>query len=179
MPDEAIHDKYLIVPDGSPDGWNPQVKMQRDIGFMQTFAPLPNSNSDFWVERAMRSCVGGQARQGFKGVNMKAADEYEAQANEILLLTAMPPFPVQPQPQQDQPTRIKCLIDWLHAAQTLNIPVEPMARMLVQKNLAMRLEILQKQNPSAAAQIKKMLMQMEQASAQPQGQPQQPQIQAP
>ena len=167
LPEQAMHDKYLIVPDGSIDGWNRQLRMQRDIGLMQTFAPLPNSNPDYWVERAMRSVDGQAANQGFKGTGGKQADEYEAQASEILLLTATPPFPVQPQPQQDQPTRIKCIIDWLHAAQSLGVPVNEHAKQRVHQNLAARMQILQQQNPAAAAQIKQMLMQLEKGAAQP------------
>lgn len=170
LPEEAIHDKYLIVPDGSPDGWNRGLRIQRETGLMQMFAPLPNANADYWVQRAMRAVDGQAALQGFKGNGMKQADEYEAQASEILLLTATPPFPVQPQPSQDQPTRIKCIIDWLHAAQTLGVPVDPHARQRVQQNLAARLQILEKQNPAAAKQIKQMLTQLEQSSAQPQPQ---------
>lgn len=163
MPEQALHDRYLIVPDGSPDGWNPQVKMQRDIGFMQTFAQLPNSDPDYWVERAMRSCVGGQSRQGFKGVGMKAADEYEAQASEILLLTATPPFPVQPQPQQDQATRIKCILEWLQAAHGVASPVlnNPQAKQNVMQNLDQRIQIFKQQNPAAAKQVDQLIQQMD------------------
>jgi len=177
LPEQALHDKYLIVPDGSVDGWNRQMRIQREVLLMQTFAQLPNSNADYWVERAMRAVDGQAASQGFKGIGMKAADEYEAQASEILLLTATPPFPVQPQPQQDQPTRIKCLIDWLHASATLNIPVDQAAKQRVHENLASRLQILQKQNPSVAKQIKDSLMKMEQSGQQPQPGQQPPQIQ--
>jgi len=170
LPDEAIHDKYLITPDGSADGWNRQARIQRDIGYMQTFAPLPNSNPDYWVEKAMRSVSGIAAQKGFKGTGGKQAEEYEAQASEILLLTAVPPFPVQPQPDQDQATRIKCILDWLMASHQKGIPVNPDSKMRVFQNLNQRMQILQKQNPSQAKQIKQMMMQVEQQAMQPQGQ---------
>ena len=185
LPEQAMHDKYMIVPDGSPDGWNPQVKMQRDIGFMQTFASLQNSNPDYWVERAMQSCVGGQARQGFKGTGMKAADEAEAQASEIQLLIATPPFPVKVQPQQDQLTRIQTILQWLQAAHGLGVPVNPQGKALVMQNLAQRMQILQQQNPAAHKQVAQLVQQMEQMSQQmpaghlngasPQNAPQSPQ----
>jgi hypothetical protein len=167
LPEQALHDKYLITPDGSPDGWNRGARLQREIILMQTFSPLPNSNPDYWVKRAMSACDGQAALQGFVPVGLKGATEYENQAFEILALTADPPFPVQPQPQQDQPSRIKCIIDWLHAAGTLGKMVSPAARAAVQQNLVARLQILEQQNPAAAKEIKALLMQMEQAPMQP------------
>jgi len=172
---QVLHDKYLIEADGSPEGWNPQVRLQREVGLMQTFAQLPNSNADYWVHRAMLAVDGQAAMQGFKGLGMKQMDEYEAQANEIQLLTATPPFPVQPQPQQDQETRIKCIVDWLMASHKMGIPVDPIARKSIQTHLGQRVQLLQQQNPAAAGEVKKMLTQLEQEVTQPaQSQPMQP-----
>jgi hypothetical protein len=164
LPEQALHDKYLITPDGSPDGWNRQLRMQRDIGLMQTFAQLPNSNPDYWVERAMRSVDGQAANQGFKGTGMKTADEAEAQAMEIQLLTAQPPYPVKVQPQQDQLTRIQTILQWLQAAHGLAVPVNPQGKALVMQNLTQRMQILQQQNPAAHKQVAQLMKQMEQVS---------------
>lgn len=168
LPEEALHDRYMIVPDGTPDGWNKQGRIQREVILMQTFANLPNANADYWVERAMRAVDGQAALQGFRGMNLKGADEYEAQANEIQLLTDNPPFPVQPQPQQDQPTRIKCMLDWMTAAHQAGRQVGPQQKMLLHQNLAARMQILKQQNPSAYKKISADIAQMEQATATPQ-----------
>ncbi len=167
LPEQALHDQYLISPDGSADGWNRGARIQREIGLMQTFAPLPNADKDYWVKRAMAAVDGKAAQQGFVPTGLATQNEYEAQAMEILLLTAQPPFPVQPEPQQDQATRIKCIIDWFEAAHKTGKPVNPQAKRLIQQNLAQRLQILQQQNPAAAKQIKQMLMQAEQATQPP------------
>jgi hypothetical protein len=131
----------------------------------------------------MRSVDGQAANQGFKGIGLKAADEAEAQASEIQLLTATPPFPVKVQPQQDQLTRIQTILQWLQAAHGLGVPVNPQGKNLVMQNLSQRMQILQQQNPAAHKQVALLVKQMEQVGSQmpaghlngaaqpPQGQP--------
>lgn len=171
LPEQALHDQYLIQPDGSPDGWNRQARFQKSLALAQATAGQQSVDPEPIWKEVLNSYDGRMALKAFVPSNLKGASEYEDQASEILLLTAMPPFPVTVQPQQDQATRIKCIVDWMHAAGAMGVPVQPSARALVQQNLMQRLQILQKQNPQAAAQIKQMLQQMETAPMQPQGQP--------
>lgn len=171
LPEQALHDQYLITPDGSPDGWNPQLKFQKAMAALQAFQGNPNVDLEVLTKAALNAFDGRVALKAFVPTNMKGASEYEDQAMEILLLTADVPFPVTVQPSQDQPSRIKCIVDWMQAANKMNIPVSPGGKMRVHQNLAQRIQILQQQNPSAASQIKKQLMQLEQVTGAQGGQP--------
>jgi hypothetical protein len=181
LPQQAIHDKYLITPDGSPDAWNRGLRIQKEITLMNTFAQLPNADPDYWVERAMRAVDGQAAREGFKGMGGKAADEYQAQANEIVLLTTQPQFEIKPQASQDHATRIRCDVDYLHNSQKMGIMLPPQIVQRIQMNIAQRLDMLKKQNPAAAKEIQAALTAMDPTSGQaqppmnpPEGSPPQP-----
>jgi hypothetical protein len=162
LPEQALHDQYLITPDGSPEGWNPVLKFQKAMAALQAFAGNPNVDMEVLTQAALNAYDGRIALKAFTPTNMKGASEYEDQAMEILLLNAMPPFPVTVDPKQDQPSRIKCIIDWMHAAGKLGVPVNPLGKQRVHQNLVQRLQILKQQNPAAAKQIEQQLMQMEQ-----------------
>lgn len=166
LPEQALHDSYLITPDGSPDGWNRQAKLQREVMLMNTFAQLPNSNPDYWVKRAMSAADGQAALQGFIPTGLKDQNEAEAQAMELLLLTAMPPYPAKVEPQQNQLVRIQTILQWLEAAHHLGKPMNPQAQQLIFQNLGQRMQILHQQNPAAHKAAAQLIQQMEQALAQ-------------
>lgn len=177
LPEQALHDSYLVTPDGSPDGWNRSARFQKAGALLQATQGNPNVNPEPITQELLNAYDGRMAQKAFVPTNQKGADEYEAQVMEINSVLApapgRPAFPATVKPSQDQPSRIKAIIDWLHACSQMKTPVDPVAAQRVQQNLAQRLQILEKQNPAAAKQIKQMLMQMEQSQAQGGGQPQQ------
>lgn len=164
MPQQALHDQYLIMPDGSPEGWNRMQRFQKAVAAMQTFGGNPNVDSEVLTKDALTAYDANMAQKAFVPTNIKGASEYEDQAMEILLLTANPPFPVTVQPQQDHLSRIKCIIDWMHAAGKTGKPPTPGAVQLVQANLKQHMDFLQKQNPQAAKQLVQQIQSLEQAS---------------
>ena len=180
---QALHDKYLIVLDGAPDAWNPGLRFNKAMSAKQAFQGDPNVNQEVLTKKALQAFDGPTALKAFVPSNLRGATEYEDEVVEVNSLLApgagKPPFPATVQPQEDHASRIKALIDWLHACGQLATPVDPHARQRVQEHLAQHLEMLQQQNPAAAKQIKQMLTQMEnpQPPAMPgmeQPQPEQP-----
>lgn len=162
LPEQALHDSYLITPDGTSEGWNRAARFSKAIEAMQTFLPLPNSNPEYWVKEAMSAYdARAVAKGGFVPTNLQGQEQYQAQAEEILLLVNDPPFPVQPMPSQDQMPRIKCLLDYMKAVSMLGYPVKPQAMMSLQQNLAQRIQILHDQNPDAAKQVEQELKMLE------------------
>lgn len=171
LPPQALHDMYLIEPDGSPDGWNPTARFQKAEAGMQTFANNPNVNMEPLTKRALMTWDSRLALQAFVPTNEKGANEYQDQA--VLIgscLAASPPFPVKVKPQDDHISRIKCNLDWIHAAGQLGVPHDPMASQRIQQNTAQHIAFLKQQNPAAAKQVIQMIQQLEQASGQPGGQ---------
>lgn len=167
LPAEALHDQYLITPDGSPEGWNPQARFAKAMSGLQSFGGNPNVDPEVLTKEALNAYDGRIALKAFVPTNIKGASEYEDQAMEILLLTAEPPFPVKVQPQQDQVSRIKCILDWMHAAGVTGKPVSPAGRALIQQNLAQRMQILKQQNPNTFHQLMPLIAQAEKQPVQP------------
>lgn len=174
LPEQALHDKYLITPDGSPDGWNRIARFQQAVVTMQTFVGNPNVDMEFLTKRALQACDGRLALKAFIPTNMKGAEEYEDEVIEISAMLAPPPgrpsFPAAVKPSEDHATRLKADIDWLHACSVQRVPVDMMARQRVQEHMAQHFQFLKQQNPQAARELQMMLQQMEQAGMQPQQQ---------
>ena len=165
LPAQALHDKYLIVLDGSPDAWNPQLRFQKAMAAKQAFLGDPNVNQEVLTKKALQAFDGTLALKAFVPSNLKGADEYEDEVIEVNSLLApgagKPPFPATAQPQEDHASRIKALIDWLHACGQMQTPLDPHARQRVQEHLAQHVQMLEQQNPDAAQQIKQMLAALE------------------
>ncbi len=173
LPEQVLHDAYLIAPDGSPDGWNRMARFQKALGLAQVTNGVPYVNPEPIWREVLASYGGGMVQKAFVPANQKGQSEYEDQAEKINSLlvpgSGKPPFPVTVKPQDDHASRIKANIDWLHAAGKMGVPLDPNGARALQQNTAQHIQMLNQQNPAAAKQITQLLMQMESA-----GQPQQP-----
>lgn len=171
LPQEALHDQYIITPDGSPEGWNPFARFQKAMSGLQAFGGNPNVDMEVLTEEALRAYDGRIALKAFVPTNIKGASEYEDEAVEINSLLApgsgKPAFPAQAKPNEDHPSRIKAILDWLHAAGQLRTPVDPIAIQRVHQHLAQHLQFLKQQNPQAAKQLIRQISMMEKAPIQP------------
>lgn len=178
LPAQSLHENYLIVLDGDPDSWNPSLRFQKAMMARQSFANDPFVRQEVMTRRALQAFDGRLALQAFVPSNLKGADEYEDEVVEINSLLApgagKPPFPATVKPSEDHPSRIKAIIDWLHACGKLATPVDPNARQRVQEHLAQHIQMLEQMNPAAAKQIKQMLGQLEQPANAPAGAAPQP-----
>jgi len=172
LPPDALHDAYLIFPDGSPDGWNRQKKMQMSIARMQAFQNNPNVSMEELTKEALNSDDPRLALKAFIPTNQKANSEAEDEAMEILVLAEG--YPAAVMPGEDHATRILVDLGWLAKQGMQNVPVDPVARQRVQEHLAVHWQYLKATNPQAAKQLAQKIQQEMQ---QPQGQPAQPQQQ--
>lgn len=172
MPQQALHDSYILTPDGAPDAWNKSAAFQKSMAGLQAFKGNPNVDPSVLTKKALTAYDPRVAQKAFIDTNQKGANEYEDEAVEINSLLApgsgKPPFPAQVLPGEDHVSRIKAIVDWMHAAGTLGTPVDPHAKLRVQQHLQQHLQMLAQQNPQAAKQLKQQLAQMEQAPMNPQ-----------
>lgn len=170
LPPEALHEAYLMEPDGSPDGWNQMARFQKYLSGLQAFQGNPNVDMEPFTKRALNAFDGRLALKAFIPTNLKGASEYEDEALIISSLicpgSGKPSFPATVKPNEDQPSRIKAIIDWIHAAGVKGTPIDPQSKSVLHERLAQRIAILAKQNPAAAKQIQQSLGAMENA---PQG----------
>lgn len=163
LPEQALHDAYMIQPDGSPDAWNRQQRMQRAMVRLQTYKGAPNVDQDVLVRGAMAADDPKFAQEAFIPANEMSAREAEDEAMEIVIMADG--FPASVKPNEDHATRIHVLLSWLQKQSAMGAPVNPVARQRVQEHLAIHWAYLKKLQPQAAAQVKQQIQQMEQAPA--------------
>ena len=175
LPEQALHDAYLIFPDGSPDGWNRQKRVQMATQRLQAFAGNPNVSMEELTREALAADDPRLAMKVFIPTNQKANSEAEDEALEILVLAEG--YPAAVMPGEDHATRILVDLGWLAKQGLNNVPVDPTARQRVQEHMALHWQYLQKTNPDAAKQLAIKIQQEMTAVAQPQ-QPQ-PQMMQP
>ncbi|HVX56966.1 MAG TPA: hypothetical protein VHA37_04490 [Candidatus Saccharimonadales bacterium] len=151
LPEQALHDAYLIQPDGSPEDWNKQQRQQRADARLQKYANSPNVDQDVLVRDSLAADDPKLAQEAFIPSQVKAGSEAEDEAVEIVILCDG--FPAQVKPNEDHATRIHVLLSWLQAAQLQGRPVDPIAKQRVQEHLAVHFQYLQKLQPQAAKQL--------------------------
>jgi hypothetical protein len=168
LTDQALHNDYLISPDGSPDAWNPMARFQKAMTAVQAFAGNPNVDPEPLTKEALTAWDGRMAQKAFIPTNMKGASEYQDQ---VALIGAVlcpggnrPAIAIQVNANEDHVTRLKANIDWIHAATVMGTPIDPVSKQRLHDNITQHLAMLKQQNPAAAKQIAGMLQQLEQAS---------------
>lgn len=151
VPDQALHDAYLIAPDGAPDQWNKQQRMQRAMARYQMFQGAPNVDMDVITKDALNSDDPKLGLEAFIPTNVKAGSEAEDEATELLLLREG--FPAQVKPNEDHVTRIHVLMGWLQKQAQSGAAPDPVAIQRVQEHMAVHLQFLHKTQPQAARQV--------------------------
>ena len=176
LPEQALHDRYLIFPDGSPDGWNRAKKSQLAIQRLQAFAGNPNVSAEELTKEALYADDPRLALKAFIPTNQKANSEAEDEAVEILVLAEG--YPAAVMPGEDHATRIMVDLGWLSKQAINNVPIDPVARQRVQEHMAVHWQYLQKTNPQAAKQLAQQIQHEMMKTAQPQQPAAMPQPQA-
>ncbi|HEX7652959.1 MAG TPA: hypothetical protein VF607_05600 [Verrucomicrobiae bacterium] len=151
LPSSALHERYLIFPDGSPDGWNRAQRSQLAIQRLQAFAGNPNVSTEELTKEALYADDPRLALKAFIPSNQKANSEAEDEALEILVLAEG--YPAAVMPGEDHATRILVDLGWLTKQGLAGAPVNPTARQRVQEHLAIHWQYLQQTDPEAAKKL--------------------------
>lgn len=159
LPQQALHDEYLIMPAGATDEWDKQRRYQKAMNRLQVFRGAPNVNQDVLVQDALAADDPRLALKAFIPTQQKAASEAEDEAEEILILKDG--FPAQVLPQEDHATRIHVLMSWLQRQEMQRVPVDPVAQQRIQQHLALHWQFLKQLQPQAAAALAQQLKQQE------------------
>ena len=155
MPEQALHDSYLITPDGSTDQWDRQQRFQRAAARLQLFKGAPNVDQDALVRDVLASDDARLVQTMFIPQNLKSATEQEDEAHEIVILAQG--FPAAVTPGEDHAARIFVLASWLQKQGMMGAPVDPVARQRVQEHLKVHWDYLQTLQPEAARQLQEQL----------------------
>ncbi len=162
LPEQALHDAYLIEPDGAPDQWNKQLRQQRADARFSKFNGNPFVNQEELVYENLSADDPLIAQKLFIPGNVKAGSEAEDEAVEITIM--QDGFPAQVKPNEDHVTRIHVLMGWLQKQSAMGVPVNPLAKQRIQQHLAVHWQMLQQTQPEAAKALKQQILQQEQAA---------------
>ncbi|HEV2331246.1 MAG TPA: hypothetical protein VGY56_20890 [Verrucomicrobiae bacterium] len=166
LPEAALHDGYLIFPDGAPDGWNRQKRLQMAIARLQAFQGNPNVSMEELTKEALYADDPRLALKAFIPTNQKANSEAEAEAIDILVLKEG--YPAAVLPGEDHATRILVDLGWLQKQGQIGAPVDPVARQRVQEHMLVHWQFLKQTDPEAAKELAQKIA----AAAAPADQPQ-------
>lgn len=169
LPEQALHDAYLITPDGAPDQWNKQLRLQRAQARLQLFANHPSVDQDGLAYDVLAADDPAIAQKLFVPRDLAAAGEAEDEAVEIMLLADG--FPAAVKPNENHAVRIGVLRAWLQKQTALGIPVNPVAQQRVQQHLAAHFHLLRRLQPEAARMVLQQIQQEEQPVGPPGGRP--------
>lgn len=151
LPEQALHDEYLIMPDGSPDQWDRDKRFQDAMGLLQTFKGAPNIDQDGLVKNVLTARDARLVQRLFVPSNTKAGTEAEDEAMEIVIMTDG--FPAQVKPGEDHLTRVKVLLGWLQKQGATRQPVDPLAQKRIHEHLAVHMQYLKQLQPQAYRQL--------------------------
>ncbi len=172
MPEQALHDEYLVVPTGGPA--NKAEKITVATNMYQMFLGKPNVNQDNLAKNVFQAVDSRLTAQLLLPGDTKQKSEQKQAALDILLLESG--MPVEPQPNEDQAVRIMTMVYYLQKQAMTGAPANPIAIQRIQENIAQRMELLKQIQPEAAKAVQQQIMQMEaqsvpmqQAQPEPQG----------
>jgi hypothetical protein len=167
LPQQARHDNYLIMPNGSPDQWNRQQRLQRAVSRYQMFRGHPNVNQEELVKSILEEDDPRLVKRLFISTQQKSANEAEDEAMEILLL--MNGFPAAVSPGEDHRLRIRLIAGKLQQLSMMGTPVDPVAQQRLQQHMVAHVQMLKQENPAVAKQFEAAI-----ANLEPSGGPSEP-----
>lgn len=158
LPEQALHDSYLITPDGAPDAWNKNARLQRAVARFREFKGDPSIDQDNLRRELINADDPRLTDRLLIPSNMKAASEAEDEAMEIAIM--MDGFPAAARPDEDHVVRIQTIVGKLEQLNATQTPVNPIAMQRLSEHLAQHIQFLRAQNPDAAKQVMAILSQV-------------------
>lgn len=158
LPQQALHDNYLVEPDASPDAWNKPQRVQRSIARFQMFSGHPNINQEELAKSVLEDDDPRLVKRLFISGKQKAASEMEDEAMEIGIL--LEGYPAAVMPGEDHQTRLRMLFGKLQQLSMMPPPATPeeqqrahMGAQRMQEHIAAHMQALQQENPQLAKQF--------------------------
>lgn len=162
LPVEALHDNYLVEPDAQPDTWNKEQRIRREFARFQLFRNDPHINQDVLYTRFISAEDPRLAKELYIPSAVKAGNEREDEAMEILIL--LEGYPAQAMPGEDHVTRLRMLCGKLQQLSMLGVPHTPeemaraqMGRQRIQEHVGQHMALLAQENPKAFQAFKKAI----------------------
>ncbi len=167
LPQQALHDSYLIAPDGVPDQWNQQQRMSRAVARFQMHKGNPNVNQEELTKSVLEADDPRLVKRLFVSTGNKAANESEDEAIEITSLL-LEGYPAAVNVGEDHVTRLRILFGKMQQLSLMPMPAtqEEFARQQIgikrmQEHIMQHLQMLQQENPAMAKQFVQSIQQLD------------------
>ncbi len=165
LPEQALHEQYMIQPDGSADQWNKPQRFARALARYQNLQGHPNVDQGELAKGLIAADDPREVRTLYLPGDTAQADEMENEAMELQIL--QDGYPAVAKPSENHQVRLQVLVGWIEKQGMVSAPVDPLAMQRVSEHIAQHMEFLRQQNPQVARQIEQAMQMMMQ--------PQQPQ----
>jgi hypothetical protein len=164
LPADALHDDYMIQPDGSPDSWNKPARMQRAVARYQMFRNHPNIDQAALAKSVLQEDDAELVRELFVDPQSTAADQQEDQAMELSILEMG--YPARVKPADDDALHIGVVLGRLEMMLKTNQNISDIAWQRMDQHLQMHLQQLQQRDPKKAKLAQPQIQRMQQAMQQ-------------
>lgn len=166
LPQQALHNEYLVMPDGSPDSWDKSARFQRALQRFQLFKGAPNIDQDELVRDVLSADDSRLINKLLIPSDQKANSEVFQEAVEIC--TMMLGFPAPVMPGEDHAARIMTIAQFLHKQELMGAPIDALAIKRLKEHMLVHMQYLKQLQPDAARQVLAQVQQLEQQRPVPQ-----------
>lgn len=163
-PAEALHDGYLIEPDGSPDSWNKPARMQRAVARYQMFKGHPNIAQGPLARSVLQEDDASLVKELYIDPQTTTADQQEDQAMELACLEKG--FPARVMPADDDALHIDIVLGRLQMMLTLDEPITAVAWERMNQHMLAHMQQMQARDPKRSKEYRVKVQKMQQAMAQ-------------
>lgn len=162
-PAEALHDEYLIEPDGSPDSWNKPQRMQRAVARFQMFKGSPFVDQGKLTKSVLQEDDPRVARDLYVDPQTTAADQQEDQAMELGILEMG--FPARVKPSDDDAIHLDTTMGRVEMMLKTGQEITPVAWQRMNEHMMGHVQQMQTRDPKRAKQYMAKIQRVQQAMA--------------
>lgn len=130
---EALHDKYMIEPDGSPDSWNKPARMQKAVARYQLLRGNEFVNQGELTKSVIEEDEPRLVRRLYQDPKMRMADQQEDQAMELAILEMG--YPARVLPADDDVVHIQLVLGRVQMQLQVGEPITAIAWQRINEHL--------------------------------------------
>lgn len=171
--DEALHDQYLIAPNGSADGWNKSLQIQKSVARKQMLGQSPYIDQGELDKTILEVDDPKLVKRLWRDPGTASKNQMERQAEEISIMLLG--FPAEVEPSDDDVAHLQSWSGFIDRRMHAQEPITPeFAKLMIQHEQSHEQQMGQKrgkrlpQIKQAAMPYLQLLSQIAQSEQQPQ-----------
>lgn len=141
----ALHDEYLISPNGSADSWNKGVQLQKAVARKQLLGTSPYVDQSQLDKSLLELDDPRLVRRLWVDPNHEQADQAKQQAMEIPAIAQGYPIPVDP--SDDDAIHVQTALQWAEAQGNKGAPLDPHAIAALKQHIGAHVQQAIKKDP--------------------------------